>query len=63
MTATEERCDDADDADDVVIGKSPPLNVVLKDNREPWKGPLDMPATEEEAALEFKPGMARRKTV
>ena len=54
MTATDDRCDDADEHD-VVIGNSPPLNVVLKDNKEPWKGPFDMPATEEDAALEFKP--------
>ncbi len=52
VIAVEDRCDEAEDE---VVGASPPLSVVLSDNRDPWKRPFDMPVTEEDATLEFKP--------
>ncbi len=55
--AVEDLCDEAEDE---VVGASPPLRVVLSDKRDPWKSPFDMPVTEEDATLEFKPGRKQK---
>jgi hypothetical protein len=56
VTFVDDRCEEAEDDVAVVVWPSPPLNVVERESNEPWKlPPLESPATEDEAKLEFNP--------